>query len=81
MAAIDSATALAFLDLSAKSMGLGCCWAGFAYVMANGFPPIKELLALPEGHAAYGCMLLGYPRFNYHRIPLRNPPRITWHSK
>jgi nitroreductase/NAD-dependent dihydropyrimidine dehydrogenase PreA subunit len=81
MATIDSAHALAFLDLAAKSMGLGCCWAGFAYVMANGFLPIKELLALPESQAAYGCMILGYPRFTYQRIPLRHPPRITWHSK
>ena len=78
LGAIDSANALSFLDLAANSMGLNTCWAGYVYIMANLFPPVKALLALPEGHAAYGAMLLGYNKFQYHRIPVRKDPRITW---
>ena len=78
LGAIDSANALSFLDLTASSLGLATCWAGYVYIMANTLPPFKEALALPEGHATYGCVLLGYNKFKYHRIPVRKVPRIVW---
>lgn len=78
LGAIDSANALSFLDLAANGLGLGTCWAGYVYIMANTFPPVTEALALPEGHVAYGCVLLGYNRYKYHRIPVRKAPRIIW---
>jgi nitroreductase/NAD-dependent dihydropyrimidine dehydrogenase PreA subunit len=78
LGAIDSANALSFLDLAANGLGLGTCWAGYVYIMANTFPPVTEALALPEGHVAYGCILLGYNKFKYHRIPVRKVPRIVW---
>jgi nitroreductase/NAD-dependent dihydropyrimidine dehydrogenase PreA subunit len=78
MALIDSATAMGYLDLAANSLGLGVCWAGFVYMMANSFPPVAEALSLPQGHIAYGCLMLGYNKFQYHRIPTRKAPGITW---
>ncbi|MDD5399196.1 MAG: nitroreductase family protein [Dehalococcoidia bacterium] len=78
LAGIDSANALSYLELAANSLGLGTCWAGYVYIMANTFPPVQKALALPEDHAAYGCMMLGYNRFRYYRIPCRKVPRITW---
>jgi nitroreductase/NAD-dependent dihydropyrimidine dehydrogenase PreA subunit len=78
IAVIDSATALAYLDLAANSMGLGTCWAGYVYIMANSFPAFKTLLALPEGHSTTGCMMLGYNKFKYYRIPKRREPKIVW---
>jgi nitroreductase len=78
LAGIDSANALTFLDLAANSLGLATCWAGYVYIMANIFQPVQEALALPEGHAAYGCLMLGYNKFKYHRIPCRKAPRIDW---
>ena len=78
LAGIDSANALSYLDLAACGLGLGACWAGYVYIMANTFPPVMEALALPEDHAVYGCMMLGYNKFKYHRIPCRKAPRIVW---
>jgi nitroreductase/NAD-dependent dihydropyrimidine dehydrogenase PreA subunit len=78
LGAIDSANALSFLDLAANSLGLSTCWAGYVYMMAITFPPVQDALALPEGHAAYGCVLVGYNKFNYHRIPVRRSPKIVW---
>ena len=75
-----STIALAYLELAATSMGLGCCWAGFFISAATSFPPMIETLSLPEGHRCFGAMMVGYPKFSYHRLPLRNPPRITWRS-
>jgi len=78
MAVIDSATALGYLDLAANTMGLGTCWAGFVYIMANTFPPVKTALSLTEAHTTTGCMMLGYNKFKYQRIPVRREPRIVW---
>lgn len=78
LAGIDSATALSYLDLAANSLGLGTCWSGYIYIMANSFPPVKAALALPEDHSAYGCMMLGYNKFKYQRIPFRRDPGIVW---
>ena len=78
MAPTSSTIALSYLELAATSMGLGCCWAGYFHAAATTFPPMKEALALPEGHQCMGSMMVGYPRFSYHRLPLRKPPEITW---
>lgn len=70
--------ALAYLELAATSMGLGCCWAGFFDVAATSFPPMKQALSLPEGHRCFGVMMVGYPKYGWHRLPLRKSPSITW---
>ncbi len=70
--------ALAYLELAATGMGLGCCWAGYFQRAATTFPPLMETLALPQGHQSFGAMMVGYPRFKYQRLPLRKPPKITW---
>jgi len=78
IASIDSATALGYLDLAANSFGLGTCWAGLIFIMANSFPPMKTELALPKNHATYGCMMLGYNKHKYLRIPVRKEPPVIW---
>jgi hypothetical protein len=39
---------------------------------------LKEALALPEKHQAFGALMIGYPRFRYQRIPIRKEPKIIW---
>lgn len=78
LGAIDSANALTYMDLAAHSLGLSTCWAGYVYIMSNLYVPFREVVKLPEGHVAYGCVLLGYNKFSYHRIPVRKAPGITW---
>jgi nitroreductase len=70
--------ALTYLDLAAPSLELGTCWAGFFQAAAMLWEPLQKALALPKGHAGFGAMMVGYPRHTYHRLPLRNPPVITW---
>ncbi len=70
--------ALATMELAAVSMGLGTCWAGYFWAASLSFPPTVKALALPEGHQSFGALMLGYPRFAYHRLPLRKPPVISW---
>jgi nitroreductase/NAD-dependent dihydropyrimidine dehydrogenase PreA subunit len=70
--------ALTYLELAAARVGLGGCWAGYFNSAATSFPPMKEALSLPKDHACFGAMMVGYPKYSTHRLPLRNAPHITW---
>jgi nitroreductase/NAD-dependent dihydropyrimidine dehydrogenase PreA subunit len=70
--------ALTYLELAASSFGLGTCWAGYFNAAANFYPPLSETLALPAEYLPYGAMMVGYPKYTYQRIPLRNPAKIIW---
>jgi len=73
-----STIALTYVELAAPSFGLGACWAGYFNAAANFWPPMKEALSLPDGHASFGAMMLGHPEYKYHRLPSRNAARISW---
>ncbi len=79
-AQVDSTIALTYLDLAAPSFGLGTCWAGFFMIAASCWPPLQQALDLPEGRRCCGAMMIGYPKYIYHRLPLRREPNITWHD-
>ncbi len=70
--------AMTYLELMARPVGLGACWAGFFEAAAQFWAPLSEALSLPAGHKCFGAMMAGYPRFRYHRLPLRREARITW---
>ena len=75
----DSCTiALSYLELAARAIDLGACWAGYFSIAAAFWPPLKKALALPEGNGVFGSLMIGYPKYRYHRIPLRNEPKIVW---
>ncbi len=74
----DCALALGLLDLYATSIGLGACWGGYFYKAINAHPPLFEALGLPSGHLAFGAIMVGYPKYRYQRIPIRNRPRVSW---
>ncbi|MDY6878625.1 MAG: nitroreductase family protein [Thermodesulfobacteriota bacterium] len=75
---VDVAIALTYLDLFAPKLGLGACWAGLLQGALLHWPPLKEAVGLPEGHPHYYPIMVGYPKFPYHRLPERKPPTITW---
>jgi nitroreductase/NAD-dependent dihydropyrimidine dehydrogenase PreA subunit len=78
IAATDCVIALSYFDLAAKSAGLGCCWAGLLNFAAASFPAMVEAVALPEGFAPYGALMVGYPKYKYRRVPSRKPARIIY---
>jgi len=78
MAPSTCTIALTYLELAATSLGLGGCWAGYFNAAATTFPPMVTALGLPEGHQCYGAMMVGYPKFTYHRLPTRKTPEINW---
>lgn len=74
----DCTIALSHIDLAAPSYGLGTCWAGFMMIAAGSWPALRDALDIPEGRVPYGMMMVGYPKYEYHRMPPRKAPKITW---
>jgi nitroreductase/NAD-dependent dihydropyrimidine dehydrogenase PreA subunit len=80
IAAIDGVIAMSYFDIVAKSVGLGCCWNGYFQMASQSFPPMVKTVALPKGFKIYGALMVGYPKYRYHRIPVRKPARIVYHD-
>jgi nitroreductase/NAD-dependent dihydropyrimidine dehydrogenase PreA subunit len=75
--AADCAIAVTTLDLAASSQGLGTCWAGFFMIAcASGYKPLLDFLQLPENHKVHAALMLGYPKYSYHRVPVRQPLQL-----
>ena len=70
--------ALTHLEIAALPFGLGTCWAGYVMMAAAQSPAVAAALDVPAGHGMHGAMLIGYPRFDYQRVPARRPADIRW---
>ena len=66
-----STIALTNLALAAPAFNLGTCWSGYINTAASVYPPLGEALGLPSDHEPFGSMAIGFPKFAYHRLPLR----------
>lgn len=70
---------LEYVELYATAMGLGTCWAGFVEMAAgSSYQPLLETMEIQAGFAVAGAMMLGYPKYTYHRLVDRNPLQVTW---
>lgn len=76
--AIDCATALAYLELSAPVYGVASCWIGMFQSNIEKWKPLKQALGIPEKNRCHGALMLGYPNVKYYRTPLRRSPRVVW---
>ncbi len=79
MTAKDACTiATTYLELALAPHGLGGCWNGFFHAATVYWPELQQALGLADGQGNYGVMMVGYPKFKYHRMPKRNTPVIKW---
>ncbi|TAL37499.1 MAG: ferridoxin [Spirochaetes bacterium] len=78
MAPSAATVALSYLELTAHASGVGACWAGFVHRAAATYAPLRESLAFPDGHVTLGAMILGRPKYRYHRIPVRKEAQVDW---
>lgn len=75
----NSRYSLAYIELYATTFGLGSCWAGFFEMCAvSGHPELYKILAIEEGTAIVGGIMVGYPNYRYHRLVDRNLLQVTW---
>ena len=70
--------AIAHFQLAATTLGLGTSFSGAINTASESYPPLIEVLGLPEGCIAHGTFVTGYPAEFFHRIPIRNPVNVTW---
>ena len=75
---VDLTLALSYLDVFAQTMGLGTCWAGLLAGAMENSPAVRDAVGVPENYTHYYSIMLGYPAVRYHRLPERNPPKITF---
>lgn len=73
----DPVIALSYIELYAKSIGIGTCWCGYAELCIKLFPELCEILEIPKGYTPVYAMLLGKPAVKYHRIPQPEPYSIS----
>jgi nitroreductase/NAD-dependent dihydropyrimidine dehydrogenase PreA subunit len=70
--------AIAQIQLAAPALGLGTTFTGSINTAAQGYPPLIELLGIPEGYIPFGSFVIGYPAETYLRIPTRKQVDVTW---
>lgn len=66
------------IQMAAPALGLGTSFTGSINTAAQSYPPLIELLGIPEGFMPFGTFLMGYPAERYLRIPDRKPVDVTW---
>lgn len=77
--AIGSTTlALEYVELYAPVLGIGTCWAGYTQACAQHAPGLPEFLKIPADRTITGILMVGYPKYTYHRLPPRSPLDAAW---
>ena len=66
------------IQLAAPALGLGTTFTGSINLASQSYPPLVEVLGLPEGHVPHGTCVIGYPAEKYQRIPVRKPVDVAW---
>ncbi|MHC1743736.1 MAG: nitroreductase family protein [Syntrophobacteraceae bacterium] len=79
-ALISTCLTLEYVELYAPTLGLGTCWAGFTQLCAQQYPKLPEYLGIQQDKAVTGMLMVGYPKYRYHRAPSRNPLDVKWLS-
>ena len=67
-----------YLELAAFGFGLGTCWAGYVNMAINMSEDVRKFIGLSSRAIAGAVMMVGYPKYRYNRIPLRNPAKVIW---
>jgi len=78
VAANAATIALTYLELAALPFKLGTCWAGYLNLALNSYPAAREFTGTSKRCDFLGAMMIGYPKFKYYRIPLRNASQVKW---
>jgi nitroreductase/ferredoxin len=75
---VDLTLALSYLDLFASELNLGTCWAGLLQGAMLNSPAVKAAVGVPESYPHHYPMMVGYPKFKFHRLPERITPKIVF---
>lgn len=74
----DCTAALTYLELLLPSFGIGSFRPWYFDMAVKSWPPLQKALGFPRTHTNCVTLLVGYPKYKYYRLPLRNKPTVTW---
>jgi nitroreductase/NAD-dependent dihydropyrimidine dehydrogenase PreA subunit len=75
----NSEQALAYAELYAPALGLGTTIMGFIETCARAdYAPLRELLQVPPKQVVVGCLLVGYPKYKYHKLVNRQHLKVEF---
>ncbi len=76
---IDTAVAMATLEILLLSRGLSTCWGGYLNQLANHNDGLRRALGIPDGCKMRCALMVGYPhRETYRNIPYRPDAKVVW---
>ena len=59
-------------------MGLGTCYIGNFYEVANKSEALRDYLGVPGENDILMAFSFGYPTVRYRRLVDRNPVKVQW---
>ena len=68
---LDAIIATTHLDLYLPSLGVGTCWAGYLNMAIQQSKEMKDIIGLDENSTVHTSLMIGYPKYDYHKIPNR----------
>lgn len=75
---VDACIALTYAFLAAHALGLGVTVSGMVPPAVTQSPELRNILGIPKDHEVVGAMMLGYPRYRYHRGIKRPLASVNW---
>ena len=70
---------LLYAQIYAPSLGLGTCWSGLVDAAAAArHPGVMDALRPYGDIEVAGAIMVGYPRYAYHRLVTREPLHLSW---
>ena len=76
--ALDAASAAAYTELMAASLGLGCLYSGYFVACAAMSSEIRGILELGPEERVVRCLVLGWPDIRFQRTAPRKPANLTY---
>jgi len=64
--------------LMAHSLGLGSFYSGLLLTTFQNNKSIGHMVNLPKNHKIYGCVAIGYPKYEYKKWIERKTPQVSW---
>ena len=65
------------MELMAHSLGLGALYSGYSIYSIKIMEKEAQWLGIGE-YAPVACLLLGHPKVEFKKIPVRNPADIVY---
>ena len=64
--------------MMAQVIGIGTCFNDLIPPACNRVPEIKKLLGLPDDREVYASITMGYPKYQFKRIPPRKLAEVSY---